>query len=59
MAVEVLTLQELAKEARVCYDTLQKEAKEQRIPGCIKIRGQWRITRANAEKWLNGEAGEK
>jgi excisionase family DNA binding protein len=54
MADEVLTIKEAAALLKLAEKTVYTMAQSGEIPA-FKIRGQWRITRSEFERWLDAQ----
>jgi excisionase family DNA binding protein len=54
MADEVLTIKEIAALLKLAEKTVYAMANEGELPA-FKIRGQWRIKRAELDKWIDAQ----
>ena len=57
MAVEILTLAELAQLLRVAEKTVYTMAQNAEIP-CFKVRGQWRFRKHDIDAWIASEVAK-
>lgn len=55
MADEVLTIQEIAALLKLADKTVYSMAQEGELPA-FKVRGQWRVRRADFEAWMERQA---
>jgi len=55
LADEVLTIQEIAALLKLADKTVYSMAQEGELPA-FKVRGQWRVRRADFEAWIEHQA---
>lgn len=58
MPDEILTIREVAALLRLADKTVYSMAQSGEIPA-FKVRGQWRIRRADLDRWLDEQARSK
>ena len=54
MAVEVLTIKEIATVLKLAKKTVYAMANANEIPA-FKIRGQWRVKRLDLDRWIDAQ----
>jgi len=56
MSIDLLTIQDVAEALKLAERTVYTMAAEGELPA-FKLRGQWRVRRADLEKWITDRAG--
>jgi len=54
MPDEILTIREVAALLKLAEKTVYSMAQQGEIPA-FKVRGQWRIRRADLDRWIDGQ----
>jgi len=58
MPDEVLTIKELATLLKLAEKTVYAMANAEEIPA-FKVRGQWRVKRADIERWIDSQVSRR